>query len=160
MDEMRGLWWESPTTTLGRVIQLDLPEGMSFEHGGHLKEIQVAYESWGSLNATRDNAVLIIHPLASDCHVTGNSDDRAPGWWESLVGPGRAIDTDRYFVVCPNLLGGCYGTTGPRFPAPDGEPYLLRFPLLTPLDMMRVQRLVVRRLGIERLHLVIGASMG
>ena len=141
-------------------MRLDLPEGLSFARGGHLEEIQVTYESWGELNAARDNAVLIIHPLAFDCHVTGDFDNQPLGWWEKLVGPGRAIDTDQYFVVCPNLLGGCYGTTGPRFPAPDGEPYLLRFPLLTPLDMMRVQQLFVRQLGIEQLRMVIGASMG
>ncbi len=162
MNEHRELWWDSPTVELGKVVKLDLPEGMKFVHGGSLTEIQVSYESWGRLNSARDNAVLVIHPLALDCHVTGGfaSQSGAIGWWESLVGPSRAIDTDRYFVVCPNLLGGCYGTTGPRFPASDGRPYLERFPLLTPLDMMRVQRAFLHHLGIEHLRMVIGPSMG
>ncbi len=160
MDEHRELWWDSPTVELGKVVRLEQPGGWTCVRGGHLPEIQVSYESWGALNPSRDNAVLIIHPLAFDCHVSGDFAGQALGWWEPLVGPGRAIDTARHFVVCPNLLGGCYGTTGPRFPAPDGNPYLERFPLLTPLDMMRIQRLFLRQLGIERLRMVIGASMG
>ncbi len=160
-NEHRDLWWDSPATALGRVIKLELPpEGFVTEHGGALSEIQVTYESWGDLNSNRSNAVLIIHPLALDLHVTGQDLGQPMGWWEGLVGPGRAIDTDRHFVLCPNLLGGCYGTTGPRFPAPDGAPYLDRFPLLTPLDMVQVLRRVVAALGIERLAMVIGPSMG
>ena len=160
MNEHRECWMDSPAVEFGHTVALEVPEGLNFVYGGHLQDIQISYESWGSLNATRDNAVLVIHPLAFDCHAAGDYRNQPVGWWEKLIGPGRAIDTDRYFVVCPNLLGGCYGSTGPRFPAPDGEPYLERFPLLTPLDMMRAQRLFVRRLGIERLRMVIGASMG
>jgi homoserine O-acetyltransferase len=160
MDERRSLWWESPTVELGRVVQLALSEPFRAQHGGYLPQIQVSYESWGELSDARDNAVLIVHPMTADCHVAGEYLDQYTGWWEPLVGPGRAIDTDRHFVVCPNLIGGCYGTTGPRFPSVDGEPYLDRFPLLTPLDMMRVQRLFVEALGIRRLSLVIGPSMG
>ncbi len=160
MDDHRELWWDSPTVELGRVLHLDLPEGFVAALGGRLDEIQISYESWGDLNESRDNAVLIVHPLASDCHAAGDFSGQALGWWEPLVGPGRAIDTSRHFVVCPNLLGGCYGSTGPRFPARDGQPYLERFPLLTPRDMMRVQRLFLRQLGVHRLSLVIGPSMG
>ncbi len=160
-NEHRDLWWDSPATELARVCHLDLPpEGFIAEHGGALPEIQVAYESWGELNADRTNAVVIIHPLSLDLHATGETFEQPMGWWEGLVGPGRAIDTDGSFVVCPNLLGGCYGTTGPRFPAPDGAPYLERFPLLTPLDMVRVLRLFMRKIGIERPAMVIGPSMG
>jgi homoserine O-acetyltransferase len=159
-DEHRDLWAESPTLALGRVCHLDLPEGFQAVHGGRLETIQLSYECWGELNAARDNAVLISHTLTSDCHATGDFRDEPVGWWEGLIGPGRAIDTDRWFVVCPNLLGSCYGSTGPRFPAPDGTPYLERFPLLTPLDLMRVQRLFVRQLGIDRLQMVIGPSLG
>ena len=159
-SDHRELWGESPTLALGRVLQLDLPDGFEAVHGGRLDHIQVSYECWGELNAACDNAVLVSHTLTSDCHATGDFRDEPVGWWEGLIGPGRAIDTDRRFVVCPNLLGSCYGTTGPRFPAPDGEPYLERFPLLTPLDLMRVQRRFVRQLGIERLQLVIGPSLG
>ena len=125
-----------------------------------LPHIQVSYESWGELNAAKDNAALIIHPLTSDCHVTGEFLEQPIGWWESLVGPGCAIDTDKYFVVCPNLIGGCYGTTGPLFPDENGEPYHDRFPLITPRDMMRVQRLFLEALGVSRLKLAIGPSMG
>ncbi len=156
----RELWAESPTVALARVLHLDLPEGFTAVHGGRLEAIQVSYECWGELNAARDNAVLVSHTLTSDCHATGDFRDEPVGWWEALIGPGRAIDTDRCFVVCPNLLGSCYGTTGPRFPAPDGEPYRERFPLLTPLDLMRVQRRFVRQLGIDRLQMVIGPSLG
>jgi homoserine O-acetyltransferase len=160
MDEHRDLWWASPTVELGKVVQLDLPEPFSTVYGGALSTVQVSYEAWGELNQARDNAVLVIHPMTADCHVTGEHLGQPLGWWEPLVGPGRALDADRLFVVCPNLLGGCYGTTGPRFPAPDGEPYLERFPLLTTRDMMRIQRRFLAALGIERAALVIGPSMG
>ncbi|MBP7149012.1 MAG: homoserine O-acetyltransferase [Acidobacteria bacterium] len=161
MDDQRQLWWDSPGNQLAEVVHLDLgPAGFTARHGGHLPQVQVAYQSWGELNAARDNAVLIVHPLASDTHATALDGALPQGWWQELVGPGRAIDTDQFFVVCPNLLGGCYGTTGPRFHGPAGGPYLEDFPLLTPFDMMQVQRLFVRQLGIERLRMVIGPSMG
>jgi homoserine O-acetyltransferase len=159
-DEHRDLWWDSPTATLGRVVHLDLPDGFPAALGGRLERVQIAYESWGELNAARDNAVLVVHSLTADSHATGDWRDEPLGWWEKLIGPGRALDTDRLFVVCPNLVGSCYGSTGPRFPAGDGQPYLERFPLLTPLDLMRLQRHFVRALGIESLFMVIGPSMG
>jgi homoserine O-acetyltransferase len=160
MSEHRDLWWPSPTVDLGKVVEVEPEGGFTTVHGATVERIQFSYESWGELNATRDNAVLIVHPLASDPHATGEFRDEPRGWWEPLIGPARPIDTDHQFVVCPNLLGGCYGTTGPRFPGPDGDPYLDRFPLLTPLDLMRAQRAFLRRLGVERLRLVIGPSMG
>lgn len=160
MHDHRDLWWESPTRELGTVVSLDLPEPFTADHGGILESIQVSYESWGTLNAARDNAILVVHPMTSDPHATGEFEGREMGWWEPLIGPGRALDTDTHFVVCPNLIGGCYGTTGPRFPGPDGEPWYDRFPLLTPRDMMRVQKRFLETLGIGRLALVIGPSMG
>jgi homoserine O-acetyltransferase len=160
MDGHRDLWWASPTVELGKVVPLDLPEPFPTVYGGSLAAIQVSYEAWGTLNAARDNTVLVIHPMTADCHVAGEYLEQPLGWWEPLVGPGRVLDTDRFFVVCPNLLGGCYGTTGPRFPAPDGEPYLDRFPLLTTRDMMRVQHRFLAALGIGRVALVVGPSMG
>jgi homoserine O-acetyltransferase len=159
-DEHRDLWWESPTTSLGKVVHLALPEGFTTVHGARMADVQVSYECWGELNAARDNVVLVPHILTSDCHVTGDFRDEPQGWWENLVGPGRAIDTDRWFVVCPNLLGSCFGSTGPRFPDGEGRPWLERFPLLTPLDLMRVQREFVRALGIQHLRMVIGPSLG
>jgi homoserine O-acetyltransferase len=160
MNDRRNLWWESPTAELGRVLHLSLEVPFRAEHGGYLPSIQVSYEAWGELNEAKDNAVLVIHPMTADCHATGEYAGQPPGWWEPLIGPGRAIDTDRYFVVCPNLIGGCYGTTGPRFPAIAGDPYLDEFPLLTPRDMMRVQQLFVEQLGVRKLALAIGPSMG
>jgi homoserine O-acetyltransferase len=159
-DEHRDLWLPSPTVKLARVELLELEEPFETQHGARLERIQVSYESWGELDPSGENVVLVVHPLASNCHATTGSSEEPPGWWESLIGPGRVLDTDRSFVVCPNLIGGCYGTTGPRFPAPDGDPYLARFPLLTPRDMMRVQRLFLRQLGVRRLETVIGPSMG
>jgi homoserine O-acetyltransferase len=159
-NERRELWWPSPTTDRGAVVHAS--EGLPFvgDHGGSLPEVQFSYQTWGELDADGSNAVLVVHPMTVDCHVTSNDAEETDGWWEPIVGPGRAIDTRRYFVVCPNILGGCYGTTGPRFPAPDGDPWLERFPLLTPRDMMRAQKLFLRSLGIERLAMVIGPSMG
>ena len=161
MEEHRDLWWASPTVQLGNVAHLRLDQPFRCVHGGELPAIQISYEEWGELSPARDNAVLIIHPMTADCHATGAYAGQPQGWWEDLIGPGKVIDTDRFYVVCPDLIGGCYGATGPRFPAPDGEPWYDRFPLLTPLDMMRVQRLFLEQaLGIERLRYAIGPSMG
>jgi homoserine O-acetyltransferase len=159
-EEHRDLWWSSPTAELGKVVHLDLTEPFAALHGGRLPSIQVSYEAWGELNEACDNAVLIVHPMTADCHVTGEYANQPIGWWEPLVGPGRAIDTDEHFVVCPNLIGGCYGTTGPEFPSADDKPYRDRFPLLTPRDMMRVQQLFLEAIGIPRARMVIGPSMG
>jgi len=98
--------------------------------------------------------------MTTDCHVTGLAFEQAMGWWEEMVGPGRPVDTERAFVVCPNLLGGCYGTTGPRAPGPDGEPWLGRFPLTTPRDMMRGMKRLLHAIGIQRVARVVGPSMG
>jgi homoserine O-acetyltransferase len=160
MEQHRDLWWNSPTSEFGHVVHLDLPEPLRMVHGGSLPSLQVSYEAWGTLNQARDNAALIIHPMTADCHATGEFADQPTGWWEPLIGPGRAIDTDRFYVVCPNLVGGCYGTTGPRFPDAEGKPYLDTFPLLTPRDMMRVQQLFLGQLGVGRLHMAIGPGMG
>jgi len=157
MSERRELWWESPTIELGKVVRIELQEPFRCFFGGQLTEIQVSYEEWGEPG---EPVVLIIHPMTADCHVTGAFAGQPQGWWEELIGPGRAIDTGRRHVLCPNLIGGCYGTTGPRFPASDGEPRLRRFPLLTPRDMMRVQRLFLQALGIESIAMAIGPSMG
>ena len=160
MLDHRDLWWPSPTVELGKVVHLNLATPFKTVYGGVLPTIQVCYESWGELNASRENVVLVIHPMTLDCHATGEFAGQPNGWWEPLIGPGRAIDTNRHFVVCPNLIGGCYGTTGPRFPDPNGDPYLDRFPLLAPLDMMRVQRLFLEALGIARVKMAIGPSLG
>ena len=122
------------------------------EVGGYLPDVQIAYETWGELNAERDNAVLICHALSGDSH--------AIGWWERLIGAGKAIDTDKWFVIGTNALGGCQGTTGPASLAEDGKPYRTLFPMITVGDMVEVQSRLMDHLGIEVLHGVCGGSMG
>jgi homoserine O-acetyltransferase len=138
------------------------PEPLPLDCGRTLTGVQVAYETWGRLNAAADNAVVICHALTGDAHAAGvyAGDDR-PGWWDPLIGPGRAIDTDRYFVICANVLGGCRGTTGPSTPAPgDGQPYGSRFPQVTVRDIVRLQYRLVRALGVHSIAAVIGGSLG
>lgn len=123
------------------------------ESGGRFEDVVVAYETWGRLNAARDNAVMVCHALTGDSH--------AVGWWGNLVGPGKAIDTDRYFVVCANCLGGCQGSTGPASPHPvDGLPYGSRFPIITMRDIVEPQIRLLDTLGISELLCVAGGSMG
>mgnify|MGYP000858748911 FL=1 len=142
-----------------RYLTLDGP--FSLEQGGQLPQVVVAYETWGQLNAARDNAVLICHALSGDSHAARHDPDDDPGWWDLVVGPGRSIDTDRYFVICPNILGGCRGTTGPNSINPDtGQPYAADFPVITVGDMVQVQRQLVDHLGIDRLRAVVGGSLG
>ena len=125
--------------------------------------IQVAYETYGRLSPERDNAVLIVHALSGDAHVAGrhSKEDVKPGWWNDMVGPGKAFDTDKYFVVCSNVLGGCKGTTGPCSIDPETrQPYGISFPVVTIGDMVRVQKALIDHLGIDRLLTVVGGSMG
>ncbi len=135
---------------------------LALEARGCLPDVQVAYETWGRLNAARDNAVLVLHALTGDSHVSGPAGPGHPtaGWWDALVGPGRALDTDRWFVVAPNVLGGCQGTTGPASPAPDGRPWGSRFPFLTVRDQVDAEAALADQLGIQRWSLVLGGSMG
>jgi homoserine O-acetyltransferase len=122
------------------------------EWGGHIPSVTVAYETWGTLSPQRDNAVLVCHALSGDSH--------AIGWWERLIGPGKAIDTDQYFVIGTNSLGGCQGTTGPASVANGGKPYRSRFPMISVGDMVEVQSRLMDHLGIETLLGVAGGSMG
>jgi len=142
---------------------LALPGRFPLEGGRWLDDLTVAYETYGSLNARRDNAILLCHALSGDAHAAGYLDerDRRPGWWDTMVGPGKAFDTDRYFVICSNVLGGCRGTTGPssRDPA-TGRRYGGTFPVVTIGDMVRVQGLLLDHLGIEQLAGAAGGSMG
>lgn len=123
--------------------------------------MQIAYTIQGELNAARDNAVLVCHALTGDQHVASpHPITGKPGWWSRMVGPGRPIDTDRYAVICANVIGGCMGSTGPGSLAPDGEPYAMRFPVVTVRDMVRAQVALLDVLGIEHLHAIVGGSMG
>ena len=147
-----------------RIIRLVEPEQpLELECGKKLAPIDVAYETYGELNEAGDNALLICHALSGDAHVAGyhSPDDRKPGWWDNMVGPGKGIDTNKYFVICSNFLGGCSGTTGPSSVNPaTGKPYGLAFPIITIADMVNIQKLLLDRLGIKKLLAVIGGSIG
>ena len=136
--------------------------GLDLACGRRLEVVSVAYECYGRLNAARDNAILVCHALSGGAHAAGWHEGASkPGWWDVLIGPGKAFDTDRFFVVSSNVLGSCYGTTGPSSVNPsDGRPYGSRFPVVTIGDMVTVQRALVDRLGISRLFAVAGGSMG
>lgn len=135
---------------------------LDLEGGDRLPAVRLAFETWGELNEARDNAVLVLHALTGDSHVLGEAGPghRTAGWWSSLVGPGAPIDTDKYFVVAPNVLGGCQGSTGPASDAPDGKPWGSRFPHVTVRDQVAAEITLADRLGVEAWALVIGASMG
>lgn len=138
-------------------------EPLKLESGASLAPLTLAYETYGTLNAAGTNAILLLHALSGDAHAAGRHSraDRKPGWWDSMVGPGRPFDTERFFVICSNVIGGCQGSTGPATRDPrTGRPYGARFPVLTIGDMVRAQARLVDALGIERLLAVAGGSMG
>jgi homoserine O-acetyltransferase len=137
-------------------------ETISLENGASLSPVCVAYQTYGELNASKSNAILILHAFSGDAHAAGISQETGkPGWWDNMIGPGKAFDTEKYFMICSNVLGGCQGTTGPSSINPQtGCPYGLAFPVITIGDMVRVQKSLVDFLGIERLLAVVGGSMG
>jgi homoserine O-acetyltransferase len=140
-------------------VKLDQP--LELELGGRLASVTVAYETYGQLNPARANAILVCHAISGDSHVARHDEQDDPGWWDILVGPGKPIDTSRFFVICPNLLGGCRGTTGPGSTDPaTGKPYGRDFPTITVGDMVEVQRRLLDRLGIGQLLAVVGGSLG
>jgi homoserine O-acetyltransferase len=140
---------------------VDLPSPFRMKRGGELHGARIAYETWGSLDAARGNAILILTGLSPDAHAAASADNPAPGWWEAMVGPGKPIDTDRWFVVCVNSLGSCKGSTGPASIDPaTGAPYHLAFPELSIEDGADAAAHVVRALGLDTLACVIGNSMG
>lgn len=137
------------------------PGTYEMHRGGVLERPTVAYETWGELSAARDNAIVIFTGLSPSAHASSSIADPAPGWWEEMVGPSRAIDTRKFFVVCVNSLGSCFGSTGPASIDPaTGKPYRLTFPVLTLEDVAAMGYQLVRHLGIERVFAVIGPSMG
>lgn len=164
-DSGSALYWQPGDEPGGRLFaQLAATgdAGLGLELGDTLPGLTVAYETWGTLDAAHGNAVLLLHALTGDSHAAGPSGPAHPtaGWWDPLIGPGAAIDTDRYFVVSPNVLGGCRGTTGPSTTAPDGKPWGSRFPRLTIRDQVAAEALLADHLGIERWAGVVGGSMG
>jgi homoserine O-acetyltransferase len=139
------------------------PDEMVLDCGSRLGPITLAYETLGELNPDRTNAILILHAFSGDSHVAGylHEDDERPGWWDNMVGPGKPIDTDRYFVICSNILGGCAGSTGPSSINPEtGKPYGPSFPMVTIKDMVQAQKQLIDHLGITRLMSLIGGSVG
>ena len=128
-----------------------------------LKEVNIRFETAGTLNPDRSNAVLVTHALSGDAHVCGRHtpEDKKPGWWDEMIGPGKMVDTNKYFVICSNVIGGCSGSTGPQSVDPDtGKPYHMDFPVITVADMVRAQKQLIDHLGIDKLLAVLGGSMG
>ena len=155
----RAMASTDPLLSAGNLLVLDAP--MPLDGGQSLEGVCIAYETCGTLNPEKSNAVLLFHALTMDQHVVSTHPKTGkPGWWAKSVGPGKVIDTDRYFVICANVLGGCMGSTGPASLAPDGQPYAMRFPVITIRDMVRAQVALLDALGIGQLHAVIGGSMG
>ncbi len=138
------------------------PHVMILESERTLGPVTIAYETYGRLNRSRTNAILVTHALSGDAHAAGfHEGDSAPGWWEVMIGPGKAFDTERYYVICSNVIGGCKGSTGPSSMNPlTGKPYGLDFPVITIGDMVEAQRRLIDHLGIEKLLCVTGGSMG
>jgi len=141
------------------------PDELALESGAALGPVTVAYETWGTLSPAKDNAVLVLHAFSGDSHAAGfypdDAEDANPGWWDSMIGPGKGLDTAKYYVICANILGSCMGTTGPSSINPKtGEPYGLDFPMMTVGDMVEVQKALLDHLGIHSLHTVIGGSVG
>ena len=158
-----GAWRAGAPVGSRRFLRIAEGHPFALEGGGVLTDIDIAYETWGTLNERADNAVLLCHAWTGDSHAAGPAEDGhpTPGWWEGLIGPGLAIDTTRWFVVCANVLGGCQGSTGPASPHPlDGRPYGSRFPVVTIRDMVRVQAKLADHLGVDVWHSVVGGSMG
>lgn len=140
----------------------NLSEELELESGKRLKDVTIAYETYGTLNKQKSNAILVCHPLSGDAHAAGwHEGDRKPGWWDNIIGPGKCLDTDRYFIICSNVIGGCHGSTGPSSINPEtGKPYALKFPIITIKDMVKAQKKLIDHLGIKQLFSVVGGSMG
>ncbi|TMM45875.1 homoserine O-acetyltransferase MetX [Qipengyuania marisflavi] len=143
------------------VTRLALPDPLPLDGGGVLDQVVIAYQTYGELAADGSNAILLCHALSGDQHVASlHPVTGRPGWWSRMVGPGKPIDTDRFHVVCANVIGSCMGSTGPASAAEDGAPFAMRFPVITIRDMVRAHIALLDALGIERLHAVVGGSMG
>ena len=158
-----GAWYNGAAFGTRKFLEFPNDRPVALDSGKTLQQVTIAYETWGELNSDKSNAILLCHAWTGDSHAAGSAQDGqpTPGWWDGLVGSGCAIDTEKYFVVCTNSLGGCQGSTGPASPHPlDGKPYGSRFPVITVRDMVRAQVRVSDLLGIDVWHSVIGGSMG
>ncbi len=158
-----GAWHPGDPAGRRRFFTFATDHPFAVESGAVLRDVTIAYETWGTLDADASNAILVCHAWTGDSHAAGRATTGhpTPGWWDEVIGPGRYLDTDRWFIVCPNVLGGCQGSTGPASAHPDdGEPYGSRFPVITIRDMVRAQSLLMPHLGITSWASVIGGSMG
>lgn len=150
-----------PSYTSGATLTYHCQDPLLLDWGGILPEFDIAYETWGSLNAQKSNAILLHTGLSASSHAHSTETNPAPGWWQKFIGPGAPLDTDRYHIICTNVIGGCYGSTGPGSTDPgNGERYATRFPILTMEDMVRAQFRLLDGLGIDRLYASVGSSMG
>jgi homoserine O-acetyltransferase len=150
-----------PSYTTGKHLNFHSREPILLDWGGILPEFNIAYETWGSLNKDRSNAVLLHTGLSASSHAHSTEINPQPGWWENFIGPGKPLDTDKYFVICTNVVGGCFGSTGPSSIDPaNGERYATRFPILTMEDMVRAQFRLLDSLKIDKLYASVGSSMG
>jgi homoserine O-acetyltransferase len=172
-ERIRSVPLVSPTTRFStpktdKLIHREQPyqvykhhEVYKLVHGKSLPEFQIAYEAWGKMNHRRDNVILLHTGLSASSHAKAHEGNRAPGWWEKFIGPGLPLDTNKFYIICTNVLGGCFGSTGPSSTSPDSkEPYATTFPIVTLFDMVRAQFRLLDYLGIDRLHASVGASMG
>lgn len=157
-----GAWRPGDPSGSRKFVELFATRPHALETGGRINDVTIAYESWGTLNPKRNNAVLVFHALTGDSHAAGLAEPghREQGWWEGIIGPDAPIDTNRYFVVCPNVLGGCQGTTGPSSIAADGRAYGPRFPRLTIRDQVVAEAALADQLGIDIWAAAVGGSMG
>ncbi|HEY4330938.1 MAG TPA: homoserine O-acetyltransferase [Ilumatobacteraceae bacterium] len=158
-----GAWRRGDPVGQRQFLTIAVDRPLALDGGRSLSNVDIAYETWGRLAADGSNAILICHAWTGDSHAAGRDEPGHPaaGWWDEVIGPGRAIDTDRWFVVCANVLGGCQGSTGPASAHPaDGRPYGSRFPVVTIRDMVRAQARLADHLGVQRWHCAIGGSMG
>lgn len=158
-----GAWRPGDDPGNRRFLTFATDHAFAVESGAALRDVTIAYETWGTLNRDASNAILVLHAWTGDSHAAGRAGrgHEAPGWWDEVIGPGGYIDTNEWFVVCPNVLGGCQGSTGPASPHPDdGLPYGSRFPVVTIRDMVRAQAHLMPHLGIEAWASVLGGSMG
>ncbi|KAM0326194.1 hypothetical protein ACHAQA_006791 [Verticillium albo-atrum] len=150
-----------PSYTSGATQTYHCQEPLLLDWGGVLPEFKIAYESWGEMNADKSNVILLHTGLSASSHAHSTEANPAPGWWEKFIGPGGPLDTDKYHVICTNVIGGCYGSTGPSSTDPaDGQHYATRFPILTMEDMVRAQFRLLDGLGVKSLYASVGSSMG
>lgn len=157
----RSLSGPEPSYTSGHTLNFHAKQPILLDWGGILPEFNIAYETWGALNPDKSNAILLHTGLSASSHAHSTETNPKPGWWEKFIGPGKPLDTDKYHVICTNVIGGCYGSTGPSSIDPaNGQRYATRFPILTMEDMVRAQFRLLDNLGIEKLYASVGSSMG